>query len=227
MATAWTQDLPLSQPGQYYELIRAKPGQPLKGICLSPKQWGTAVHWFGGHSFPHQLKDCPACAVKRGSSRYAWVAAWNPHTRQIALFEMTPRCEQTCLEWIKAHGTLRATEITIKRGGTKINGPLKIEIKQSDYAINEIPADIDVRAALEAIWQPEGIIQPRALETVETEAGDPEPINDIVAKRERIGAATITPTEDAEKITLAEGGRIIKELAQLANPGFKKNGSHK
>lgn len=225
MATAWTDSPPLSQPGDYYELCRAKSGTPMKGVCLSDKPWGTHVHWYGGHSFPHQEKDCPACAAKRGSTRYAWVACWNPHTRIIALFEFTPGCERTAEAWIKAHGTLRGTTITIKRGGTKINGPLRLEIEKNEYGINEIPKDIDVRAAMEQIWHPDALIDTHQQSLDEVQRAAAETLELLQAKQDLAELAASQPRFKIEKVFEATPAQLEMLAGHRAAAKAKTNGT--
>lgn len=194
------------RPGNKLDLIRCKTGALPPLVCLSSRHVGCDIHWWGGRSFPHLAKDCPACKDKRPAVWKGWIAVWHPKTREIGILEFTHRCTESLDAYFLAHGSCRGGIVTVSRSGTKANGKLTLQIVTGTYAVNELPACPDIKHALELMWVAKRV-EDDILITPTRPVVEPPMNNDELAKRRPDRAAAIESSRLQSGLEAAEALR--------------------
>jgi len=158
-------------------LLRSKPGRTFAALCVSPEIVGAYTHFWKGRTALCTYPECEPCHAHRAARWYGYLHVWTPATNATALLEITPSCVTPLEEYLAQFGTLRGAKITIARANHKINSRVVLTAQASAYALDKLPATLDVRAHLRRIW-----------ETTATLAADAAAPNDNGHARPRLHA---------------------------------------
>lgn len=214
-------------PGQRPELIRCGQGSLPAMICISTRHCGGDLHYWQGRSFPHLKKDCPACASKNVAVWKGYLGVWNPSTRLTGILEFTLRCVSALDAYFLAHGTCRGATIVMKRNGTKPNGKLNLTATTSQWGLDQLPEEPNIRTQLSMMWGSKRQDELINIEPTRPVVDPPETTAEVLAKR-----ATVTSHLPIDVINrlgtpLSDAGAALAAGFAEHNPGFKRNGRHK
>lgn len=134
-------------------LIRCKPGRPIRGICASPHLLGCWTHWFGGRTVPCDPPDCPACAQQVSRRWHAYIHLYSPSTHHSAILELTALAARELEAYIEQHHTLRGALLDVQRSNHRPNSTLILTTTPADLQRFNLPAPLDIPAALERMWE--------------------------------------------------------------------------
>lgn len=150
--TKWTDDPEPTSSQPKLPIARCGVGAMTPFIVLSDRHIGGDLHYYSRRSIPCQLHDCPYCAAHSRSVWKGYLHCWDAKHRECGMLEFTLPCLQNVNSYLTAHGTLRTAVVQLTRKGSKINGPLTIQLTPSTWATNEIPPTVNLRPILEHMW---------------------------------------------------------------------------
>lgn len=134
-------------------LLRARPGQTIKGIITSPDAVGAYTHYWRGRTTLCLYPNCEPCSISRAARWYGFLHLWNPDSNKTAIAEITPSCTLALDEWLAKFGTLRGAKATIARANGKINSRVDLTLAAGSYAPENLPHPIDLQAQLCRMWE--------------------------------------------------------------------------
>lgn len=157
-------DAPLPDPSsRWIHIITPQVGVPTRLCILGRKAVPVLTHWLtdtksgkGGRTVPHTTPDdtCPMCVATGQIPRWhAYLACWWAHSARYCLADLTLHAVQSCPDLSPKSGyDLRGMTICLRRIGTTNKSPVKAELEGLRVPDAKLPAEFDVRAALERLW---------------------------------------------------------------------------
>lgn len=214
-------------PGNAMDLTRCKMGSTPPLIVLNTRHVGNEMHWFGGRSYPHTGKGCPACAAKRPGVWKGYIGVWNPKTRQSQILEFTAPCTSAFNEHFLAFGTCRGAVVVITRKGDKANGRLTAKLSRSEYGLDQLPPEPNLKDALEKIWfsRPHNFVGD--MHPGRPYVEPPSTTDEVIARRQLTDHVIHQRNADDEQISLRDAGEMLADKFAEANTSFRRNGRAK
>lgn len=151
--TTWTNRPDREDRRSACPLLRARPGQTIRGIITSTDAIGAYTHYWRGRTTLCLYPNCEPCSISRAARWYGFLHIWNPDSNKTAIAEITPSCTLTLDEWLTKFGTLRGAKATISRANAKINSRVDITLAATNYAPENLPPAIDLQAQLCRMWE--------------------------------------------------------------------------
>lgn len=138
----------------FYEIVSAKPGQVLRFVCLSRKLLSVETHWDGKFTQPHMdpESDCPNCRQNRPRRWKAYLAALGADSRTVSIVEITQQAVLHCAELRDQGRLLRGWAFSLRRKGSRCNGPVFVEPWSARVDSAALPPEFDLRPHLERMW---------------------------------------------------------------------------
>lgn len=151
--THWHQAPDSDRKLQNYRIWRTPASRQETLICLSPAHIGAKLHYWKGRSRPCPGTNCEACMDGQIPRWKGYVLVYHESSKGIAIFEFTERGYDPFATALQRHGTLRGLKFQTSRLGRRPNGPLLIEFSETREESPHLPADVDLAAMLDRIWE--------------------------------------------------------------------------
>lgn len=110
------------------------------------------THFFGRRTLPCVTEDCPGCAAQKPRRYEAYLSVWTASPSKHIIVALTPRAAAEILSTITPPNQLRGHMITLRRTGTRANGPVTAEIDGEMIDANRLPPAPDLLAQMLDIW---------------------------------------------------------------------------
>lgn len=123
-----------------YDVVKVKPGKPVKFLCHSREWESVDTHWYGNHSIRCPgMPDCQQC--KDGIARVwkAYILGSMAASEQVLVFQITPLGAYALEEQISNERGLLGAIIRMERKGTRPNSPLVVELRGFVQGTHEVP----------------------------------------------------------------------------------------
>lgn len=141
---------PAGQPR--YHIVRAKPGSDAQGVCINKAIHGEEVHYVDGRSHPCRRRERPCLWCQEGNRLrwYGYMPALLPGSGRIGFIEITFEAAKEAMRSFD-RGFLRGIGIRVRRMGQSKRGRCVLTFE--DVRVQgPLPAEVDTRAGLYAIW---------------------------------------------------------------------------
>ena len=83
---------------------------------------------------------------------HGYLAVWDPKSLEQFVIELTPAPSDLVADWEEKWGTLRGCIFRLFRATEKVNGRVRIQLKERPATGPRLPAAIDLKAYLERLW---------------------------------------------------------------------------
>lgn len=133
-------------------LVRAPEKGALQGYITSEHQVVTATHHYQGRTECCNHEDCKMCMAGVRQEYHGYLAVWHPKSMEQCVIEVTPAPSDLIADWEQRWGKLRGCTFKLFRATEKSNGRVRIQLKEREATIPNLPAGIDLIAYLERLW---------------------------------------------------------------------------
>lgn len=139
-----------------YDVLRPKPNEPVRGICLHQEIIHVETHWhpYAGGKVRHLDQNCPWCEFFSPDEVrwYGYMPCWHDTLGKVVAVEITHQAALDCSAMSKQRIPLRGKELKVFRYGN--SGHNRCGCTITDYSLKkDIPPPIDEDAFLEAIFE--------------------------------------------------------------------------
>lgn len=153
MPQQWTSRPDESQIQRACQIIRVKPGKPMRCIVLSHDLVGAQTHYHQRRTQICQGAACGICALNEKPRWYGYLSAMSLAGSIRVIVEVTPLCVPSIDEYFRDHGTLRGAQLSLERIGARDNAPIRSALAEGHFEQSRLPEPLPVIATLQQIWQ--------------------------------------------------------------------------
>jgi hypothetical protein len=135
----FTNEVP-SHPMTQLNILRARPGNPLKAVIVSRMWRGLETHWYGGRTIRCPKEGvCRACSEGCAKRWIAYVAVRGFDNEIRALAGLTPPCCEQLRTFVREPNGLLGARVVFHRAGRKANSLLEVSLYGWCDEIEEMP----------------------------------------------------------------------------------------
>lgn len=151
--TAWTNRPRPDDYSTQIQILRSRPGKPLRALVTAADLVGAYVHYWKGRTKLCEHPNCEACDASRQPRWYGYLAVVAEATLNPAILELTPSCVPAIDRYLADHGTLRGALVKLSRANPRINARVILELSEGNLGGTALPAAPKVEAQLCKIWE--------------------------------------------------------------------------
>lgn len=130
-----------------YEVIKVKPGKPVKFISVVREWESVETHWYGRHSVRCPgAQDCDLCKAHNAMAWKGYLLGTAISGGAVAIFQFTPLAVPVLQEASETPNGLVGAIIKLARQGHRENSPLTAQLTGWASGQTEIPYKCLARA---------------------------------------------------------------------------------
>jgi hypothetical protein len=145
-------EIPQSARGLSLPVIRTPNKGTIHGLITCDNLIGTNTHFYGGRTVPCMREECDACKDGAPFRWHAYLTCYNGQAKQHFIFECTALAAESFYEYLRANGTLRGCMFNARRGSSRANARVILELKPYAGDRSSIPHAPNLILALAKLW---------------------------------------------------------------------------